>query len=219
MGAFEEFQRTASAGLAALGEGHELIQAARREYEEALRQVIEVAPGSSSKAIESLLRNLESVMHALDEALLARDAGVDEFEAYLAQIGAVGAAGPQGGRGEVGAAIPEAANPFRQELAGTDDGDPLMGKFRKVMRGTVRGAGDLKQQGNSWMKAGFETRPRLDPAPTVTYSGTAQADTPSMSAPPGKAVDPADIVGNAIVIGVVLLEAGSRLTKRRRKSG
>lgn len=216
MGAFEKFQGMVSAGLSTLDEGHELIQAARREYENARRQVADVAGTSGSEKIESLRRNLEAVLWALDGALLARDAGLEEFDSYLGQIGATGSSVPQGGRGEVGVPIPEAANPFRQELASTDDDDSEKSNFQRLMRGSVRGASDMKEQASTWIKSAKGLRPAYEPPDGQIYIGTGQADT-YISATPSKTPDPADIVGNAAIVAVMTLEAMSRIQRRKKE--
>lgn len=46
--------------------------------------------------------------------------------------------------------------------------------------------------------------------------GTGQADT-YVSATPSKTPDPADIVGNAVIVAVMTLEAMSRIQRRKKE--
>ena len=167
MSAFEEFQAEADLGLATLQDAYALIEQARRVAEDAAAQYRALADESSSDRLQRAAELAEQVPSALDEATGLMIAGVSEFDRYMEEIGGKGSGGLGGaGRGaQVGDQVTAPKlkrGDLEKEHAGTDDGDKEMSRSQRAARAAVRGASDLKKQGEGWTNASSSHRPAVE---------------------------------------------------------
>lgn len=221
MGPFEAFLATARTGLSSIEAALALLASARDSYGDAHAQLSGLAGESNNSRLDAATRELQAALDLLDAAEIGTHNGTDTFGEYLTRIGAesaqVGTGAPGGIAYEV-IAPADPLSPFRAELTGHDEDDETKGRFRRTGRAFVRTAGDMKEAGQAFTKpsAASDQDGFAPPPPGTTYQTVQHRhDPPSISAW-NKAPDPADIVGNAIIVGVVALEALSRVKRGKR---
>lgn len=116
---------------------------------------------------------------------------------------------------------PTAANPHRQELAGTEEDDKTKSRAQRFGRAFLRNTGDLSDQGKQAASTGYDfVASREDPygsGHTIETVGVPD-NKPNIHATPVTHTDVGDVVGNMIVMSAVLVEGTSRWTKRRKET-